>query len=365
MINLPILKVVRFLLIVTFIFFSAELFASAPLDGKYAKAPRVSASQEEKAHASSEARSKVIEASKKYLGIPYVYGGMNIKGMDCSGFICLSFKDALNVSLPRSASGLYSWAEKINFDKAQPGDLLFFRTGNDQSITHVAIYLGNLNFIHSASAGAVTGVIYSNLKESYWANAFAGAGRALPEAQIGFTDSGFADSNTGEQDNLAAVGGEKKYSNFITGFGIAPTWDFLKKSGKVIRGFTSQIYIGAEFSKWLSFGIELRPEYDGIFHDLRLPLTLSWGHRDYFRIFAGPVLRIHLSDSHFSSKTSWLGIAGLTITPFNINLSRHQITPYIELSWQSYFNKEQDMYFFEDISSSFHFAFGLRWKMHI
>jgi hypothetical protein len=58
---------------------------------------------------------------------------------------------------------------------------LFFRTGANANITHVALYLGNRRFIHSASAGANTGVIYSSLDEEYWARTFAGAGRVFPE----------------------------------------------------------------------------------------------------------------------------------------------------------------------------------------
>jgi len=370
----------RFFLTFTFIFlctafFTQTVFAIAPLDGKYAQAPAESASRAEKARASSEARKKVIEASKKYLGTPYVYGGMNSRGVDCSGFTCLSFKDALNVSLPRSAAGQYSWAEKISLEKAQPGDLLFFRTMNTSDISHVALYLGNRLFIHAASAGEKTGVIYSSLDERYWAAAFAGAGRALPEAASGFNvDSGSATAVAG---SLGEAGG----SYFYIGAALAPSWDFFMVGGSIIRGFTSQIFFNAEFSKWLAFGIELRPEYDGMLGVLRLPLTLSWGHKDLFRVFAGPVLSVNLSDKtqnnlsgeasfsynnetrNYSGGTSWIGMAGVTFTPFNFKITRHQISPYMELAWQSYFNNEQAFNFSADFTAAFRFALGLKWKM--
>ncbi|MCL2805700.1 MAG: C40 family peptidase [Treponema sp.] len=161
------------------VFLVPGLFA-APLKSGFALAPVLSASQQEKDLAYTQARQRVIEASRKYEGTPYLYTGISSRGLDCSGLIYISFKDALGVNLPRSASALFSWVERITFDNAQPGDLLFFRTGSTRAITHVALYLGNRRFIHSASAGAKTGVIYSSLNERYWANAYAGTGRAIP-----------------------------------------------------------------------------------------------------------------------------------------------------------------------------------------
>ena len=154
-----------------FLMFNYVVVFAAPLNGNYPLAPGVTA---------AEARQKVIEAGKKYEGTPYLYSGMTERGLDCSGFIYVSFYDALGVSLPRSAARLYSWVERISIKDAQPGDLVFFRTGTSRSITHVGLYLGDLNFIHSASSGRVTGVIYSKLTEQYWAHAYAGVGRALP-----------------------------------------------------------------------------------------------------------------------------------------------------------------------------------------
>jgi probable lipoprotein NlpC len=150
---------------------------AAPLDGNFAMAPA-----EEKAAAYREARFKVLYAAEQYEHVPYRYGGLDRRGLDCSGLIYLSFRDALGVSLPRSATGLYVWAEPISTEEIQPGDLLFFKTTKAGKISHAAIYAGGGRFIHAASDGPVTGVIYSGLDERYWSNRYAGAGRALPAA---------------------------------------------------------------------------------------------------------------------------------------------------------------------------------------
>lgn len=99
----------------------------------------------------------IFHTAETLMGIPYVWGGTSIKGLDCSGFTKIVFQ--LNgVQLPRDASQQVHIGELIEtengFDKLLPGDLLFFGTKNPNSqkerITHVAIYLGNLDFIHAS-----------------------------------------------------------------------------------------------------------------------------------------------------------------------------------------------------------------------
>lgn len=99
----------------------------------------------------------IIHTAQIMMGIPYEWGGTSIKGLDCSGFTKIVFQ--LNgVQLPRDASQQVHVGELVDtkngFDNLLPGDLLFFgskdhNTGNER-ITHVAIYLGNLEFIHAS-----------------------------------------------------------------------------------------------------------------------------------------------------------------------------------------------------------------------
>ncbi|MDR0585372.1 MAG: C40 family peptidase [Treponema sp.] len=192
----------------------AALFA-APLDTGYAFAPEASASPAEKVAAFREARFKVLSAAEKYENTPYRYGGADSKGLDCSGLIFLSFRDALGISTPRSTTALYAWVEKIPNSDLQPGDLLFFKTDNTGKISHAGIFVGGGRFIHSASQGPVTGVIYSSLDEEYWASRYAGAGKALPGADIeekrtplpSIVTPGTADRTNVQKTNGASIAG--------------------------------------------------------------------------------------------------------------------------------------------------------------
>lgn len=101
-------------------------------------------------------KEKVLATAGKFMGTPYLWGGLSIKGVDCSGFTKMVY--FLNgCILPRDASQQAEYGNEIpisaNFDY-NSGDLLFFgrRAKGDKpgKITHVGLYLGNSEFIHSS-----------------------------------------------------------------------------------------------------------------------------------------------------------------------------------------------------------------------
>ena len=99
----------------------------------------------------------ILNTAYRFMGIPYLWGGTSTKGMDCSGFTKTVY--FLNgIILKRDASQQVYTGELVNtengWDNLQPGDLLFFGTkakeNKKERITHVAIYIGDGDFIHAA-----------------------------------------------------------------------------------------------------------------------------------------------------------------------------------------------------------------------
>lgn len=95
---------------------------------------------------------EVVKTAKKFLGVPYLWGGASVNGFDCSGFTQLVFR-LQGVALLRDASQQARQGEAIeagrNFENLQPADLLFFGE-QEGKITHVAISLGGARFIHAS-----------------------------------------------------------------------------------------------------------------------------------------------------------------------------------------------------------------------
>ena len=96
-------------------------------------------------------------------GVPYRYGGLSPRGVDCSGFVYLTFLSRLGMEVPRTTTELLQSGEKVKRDEIQVGDLVFFRTGPGNR--HVGIYMGNGDFLHASTS---QGVMTSSLSNPYW-----------------------------------------------------------------------------------------------------------------------------------------------------------------------------------------------------
>lgn len=116
----------------------------------------------------------LIKISKGFLGAPYRFGGMSLKGIDCSAFVkrIYSFFD---VTLPRTAREQAKVGQKVSRDELVVGDLVFFNTRR-YYISHVGIYIGNDQFVH-ASSGRNKEVRINSLNEPYYNKRFVQATR--------------------------------------------------------------------------------------------------------------------------------------------------------------------------------------------
>jgi cell wall-associated NlpC family hydrolase len=113
---------------------------------------------------------KLLVGASRHIGEPYKYGGISVKGWDCSGFVHGMFARYLSVNLPRETQGLYSASFPVKTKDSRPGDFVFFRIESGKP-SHVGIYAGKGKFIHSSSS---SGVIISDLNEDYYRKYFIG-----------------------------------------------------------------------------------------------------------------------------------------------------------------------------------------------
>jgi cell wall-associated NlpC family hydrolase len=100
----------------------------------------------------------LVEAARRYLGVPYVWGGEDTSGMDCSGLVQRAFAD-LGVKVPRVAREQMTLGTPVaSLAQAVPGDLIVQRGGG-----HIGIYVGNGQMLHAPQAGdrVKIGPIYS------------------------------------------------------------------------------------------------------------------------------------------------------------------------------------------------------------
>jgi Cell wall-associated hydrolases (invasion-associated proteins) len=116
-------------------------------------------------------KSTLISNALSLQGIPYVFGGTNRKGFDCSGFTQYVFGGS-KISLPRTAAEQYNIGTPVSRQQLQPGDLVFFTTYKSGA-SHVGIYIGGGNFIHASSSG----VRITSLDNSYYKTRYLGARR--------------------------------------------------------------------------------------------------------------------------------------------------------------------------------------------
>jgi cell wall-associated NlpC family hydrolase len=109
------------------------------------------------------------------LGIRYRWGGKSPEtGFDCSGLVLYSAQQSLGLKLPPRSYDIAMFGIEVPRTDLKVGDLVFFNTLGRRN-SHVGVYLGEDQFVHSPAAGGVVRI--ENMNQAYWARRFDGARR--------------------------------------------------------------------------------------------------------------------------------------------------------------------------------------------
>ena len=123
---------------------------------------------------------QLVMIAQQYLNYPYTRGGQSPdKGFDPSGFVCWCLRE-MGLKVKRRTSAGYAeeedWTKITRMSDLQPGDLVFFRTGDNENINCVCIYMGANRMIYPSTSKQAVIVTEIN---SYWTNAFQWARRVF------------------------------------------------------------------------------------------------------------------------------------------------------------------------------------------
>jgi gamma-D-glutamyl-L-lysine dipeptidyl-peptidase len=118
----------------------------------------------------------MLALSRKFLGLPYTWGGTSSYGYDCSGFVQM-LERRRGILMPRDAQPQADWSgvEPVDRKNLEPGDLLYFGS-SAKHITHTGMYLGEGKFIN-ATTHLTPMVRIDDLNEEYWTRLLVAARR--------------------------------------------------------------------------------------------------------------------------------------------------------------------------------------------
>ena len=265
-----------------------------------------------------EARKQITAQAKQYIGCPYQSGAIGPDAFDCSGLIFTVFRESAGVQMPRSVKAIYSRAKIIKPEEAEPGDLVFFKTTGDGSISHLGIYIGKNQFIHAASDGNNTGVIVSSLKERYYANSFAAVGRVIPSGRavkeevaepaddevVSEEDIPNAEGSPENEDSIfltSADGGDssgqegennrKWYSKIVFDATLFCDWNLFDPFRFMMNWRGISLETNAYYTAWkFKPGVGTIFRYNYGTRNFQMPIVFSMAFCDYVKIYAGPII---------------------------------------------------------------------------
>jgi len=124
----------------------------------------------------------VVQTAIESLGTPYVWGGTQDNGFDCSGLIQYAYAQH-GIRLPRMSREQARAGAEVTpvVDALRPGDILLFSARPGAGVTHVGMYVGELKFIHSSNRGVkLSRLDPADPEGAYWLDRWVGVRRVIP-----------------------------------------------------------------------------------------------------------------------------------------------------------------------------------------
>ncbi|MCH8494631.1 MAG: NlpC/P60 family protein [Balneolales bacterium] len=117
---------------------------------------------------------KLMNALEQWKGTPYVLGGTNRSGIDCSAFVQVVMRSEFGINLPRTTADQLGVGIRVRRSRLRAGDLVFFQTG--RTTRHVGIMVNRKEFLHASTS---SGPMISSLDERYWSQRYMRARRVM------------------------------------------------------------------------------------------------------------------------------------------------------------------------------------------
>jgi cell wall-associated NlpC family hydrolase len=115
----------------------------------------------------SDMKQLLMDQYKAWRHVRYRIGGHSKRGIDCSGFMQVTFKSKFDITLPRDTRSQGAVGKRVKKTALRTGDLVFFNTG--RNVRHVGVYLDQQKFLHASTS---SGVIISDMNNSYWSRRY-------------------------------------------------------------------------------------------------------------------------------------------------------------------------------------------------
>lgn len=164
----------------------------------------------------------IVNYLLQFKGTPYVWGGSDPSGFDCSGLMQYGFKH-FGIDLNRTTYDQIGQGQAIGMKGLRPGDLVFFDTDkNTAGPDHVGIYMGDGKMFHTPRPGKAAEIV--DMTQGYYMDRFMG-GRRMD----GVTSSGASSSDGPAPQEQVKLSPEEQAANYGWSFAFLSSIPEVKK----------------------------------------------------------------------------------------------------------------------------------------